>query len=252
MPPRKRAASKTAKKTPAKKAPPKPKLDLNSVVPKGVRTDEQKAYWSTRTKSGTSGIVEVHTGDVTQAIVDFILASPSIVGAVAWLTSGPMLEAMSLVGDVTILVQKEADLQGKTAQSRAQLAKYRAIGNGVLKNALPEPISQARCGPRLGPVRSVGAIHGRSSRHTPRMHNKFLVRGHYRGRTWVPEAVLTGSSNGSINAGYSLENILIVHDPDVAAFYLDYFARMAAISEPMNSVHRTVQPEWVQQPPAKK
>lgn len=82
--------------------------------------------------------------------------------------------------------------------------------------------------------------------HSPRMHHKFFVAGHRQGRRWVAQRVWTGSFNASHNAASSIENAVVIDDPTIAAAYLDEFARVYAISEPLSWTSRNPRPELTQ------
>jgi phosphatidylserine/phosphatidylglycerophosphate/cardiolipin synthase-like enzyme len=76
------------------------------------------------------------------------------------------------------------------------------------------------------------------------MHHKFLVRGTHSAEGLVPSAVWTGSFNFSNNAGNSFENAVEIHEVNVAQQYLNEFARVAALSEPLNWSHDWVSPQY--------
>lgn len=134
---RKKAAPRKAasrRRTPRASGPAKPLADLNTAVPRGLRSAASKEMWAQRSITGTSqcNVVTAHTGDVTAALLAFIAGSPSIVGCVAWLSSAQITEALGQVSDVTILVQKERDLRGETNLGRALVHRYSAMGDGVV------------------------------------------------------------------------------------------------------------------------
>jgi hypothetical protein len=204
-----------------------------------------------------SGAVTAHFGDLTGPLVEFIRGSGAIVGCVAWLTSAPILDALADVGDTAIVVQKEDFLRpdlGDTGTWKAGLrARYDRLTCGIDRFSMPLPLStMSICtDPAVGAIRCAGHHNTTSHQTNPRMHHKFLVRcvfdmgdGHYGPDNFVPEAVWTGSFNFSANAGQSFENAVEIHDPQIAAAYLQEFARVAAISEPLDWESDWAAPAW--------
>jgi phosphatidylserine/phosphatidylglycerophosphate/cardiolipin synthase-like enzyme len=168
---------------------------------------------------------------------------------VAWLTATPILEALSEV-ETAIVVQKEDFLrrdQGQTDSWRQTLRKsYGAITNGFARYQFPYPFGMMNYAgdPTVDPVSCVGNHNTDKRAAMPRMHHKFLVRGAQTDDGFVPSAVWTGSFNFSKNGGNSFENAVEIHDVDVAQQYLNEFARVAALSEPLNWSRDWVTPQY--------
>jgi len=59
-----------------------------------------------------------------------------------------------------------------------------------------------------------------------------------------PYAVWTGSFNFTKNAGFSLENAVIMRNPKIVNAYLLEWANVEAISEPLDWENDWVAPEW--------
>lgn len=225
--------------------------------PEGADTDLHVAYpqleegqWDDqRTRSITMGMITTHFGDLTDPVVDFIRGSEAVVGCVAWLTAAPILEALSEV-ETAIVVQKEDFLrpdQGQKDSWRQALRKsYGAITNGFARYQFPFPFGMMDYlgDSTVDPVSCVGNHNTDKRAAMPRMHHKFLVRGAQTDDRFVPSAVWTGSFNFSKNAGNSFENAVEIHDVDVAQQYLNEFARVAALSEPLNWSRDWVTPQY--------
>ena len=210
---------------------------------------EEGQWDKQRTRSRTTGPITTHFGDLTDPIIDFIRASDAVVGCVAWLTATPILEALSEV-ETAIVVQKEDFLrpdQGQTGSWRQTLRKrYGALTNGYARYRFPAPFGMMNYAgdPSVDPVSCVGNHNADKRAAMPRMHHKFLVRVAEADDGIVPSAVWTGSFNFSGNAGNSFENAVEIHDVDVAHQYLNEFARVAALSEPLNWSCDWVTPQY--------
>lgn len=78
--------------------------------------------------------VSVHFRDIEDHIIDYISKADAIVGCVAWMTSRPILKALSKKEDVKIIVQKEDFLRpdGKikpTAQNKELRKLYNSLNS---------------------------------------------------------------------------------------------------------------------------
>ncbi len=83
------------------------------------------------------------------------------------------------------------------------------------------------------PVQCVG--YGDAADYKPLAHSKFFLfcRHDEEKRCLVPYEVWTGSYNPTRNARNSIEDAVVIRDPDVArAYYLQY-SQVAALSEPL-------------------
>lgn len=154
--------------------------------------------------------VTTHFGDVTAAADAFIRDSQALVGAVAWVRSPRLLDALS-TKPVSLIVNKEFAIRRKGTKERAALDKLRRPAPGLEVTARV-----------LGDC-SHGAFTGL-------MHHKFLVRL-VRG---IPAAVWVGSFNFTSGAAGNFESAVEIHDPAVAVAFYDEFRRMWEIAEPLD------------------
>lgn len=204
-----------------------------------------------------SGPIVAHFGDVTGPAIGFIEESAVILGCVAWLTSFQILDALATVENVAIVVQKEdflrPDLGAKGGWKNDLRVRYERLSCDIYRQSLPAPLSSmSYCSdPAVPAVRCAGHHNSDKALAMPRMHHKFLVRCERRddGETLSPDnyrptAVWTGSFNFSYNAGQSFENAVEIHDETIAEAYLQEFARVAAISEPLDWTSTWAAPEW--------
>jgi hypothetical protein len=215
-----------------------------------VFEDESSFSWDDDQRSTAAGHVVAHFGDLTDRAIAFIEGSEAIVGCVAWLTEGRLLDALA-GRPVSLVVQKEdflrPDQEQSTAWQRILRDRYDKLHNEFARYTFPAPLGLASYAsdPTLEGVRCVGNHNSAKSAAMPRMHHKFLVRiAPSSAGSLNPSAVWTGSFNFSKNAGYSFENAVELHDPDIANAYLDEFARVMTLSEPLDWEQPWVYPEW--------
>ena len=212
--------------------------------------------WANAQRTANSGRVTAHFGDLTDRLIEFIDGSEAVVGCVAWLTHTPILEALGRI-PASLVVQKEdflrPDSGGSTVGWKARIqALYQQVGNGWSRYPFPAPLNGASFAgdTTLDGVRCVGNSNRERVPSAPRMHHKFLVRvdaapqaignsQHIKAR-----GVWTGSFNFSKNAGASFENAVEIVDDQIAGAYLQEFARVMTLSEPLNWTEDWVTPEW--------
>lgn len=208
---------------------------------------------------------EVVFRDLQPRLVAMIESYPVVVGCVAWLTSGAVLDALATRQAVSIIVQKEDFLRPDHDGDRAEWAlrlreRYILVGSGrepPTRYAMPDPLCRASvCSdPGIEPIRCVGNHNATGSPTHPRMHNKFLIFGRMRGETewnglhdveglFHPEAVWTGSFNPTETASNSFENAVIIRDERIAAAYALEYAQIAVLSEPLDWRTKWMAPEW--------
>lgn len=221
---------------------PRVQYDLNNISPsfKEASTFD----WAHRHRDAETkkpGPVTTHFGDLKPALLRFIEGSEAIVGCIAWITSSEMVDALAK-RPVALIVNKEPFLKpgGKASAARQRETLARLQG-GLRRRDFPEPLSrmyQTR-NDIIEAVRCVGHT-GARVQNAPLMHHKFAVRL----TNGKPTAVWTGSFNWTVNASSSIENAVEIHDPEVAAQYLAEFARVAALSEPLNYLSTSVKPQW--------
>lgn len=202
----------------------------------------------------SSGAVEVVFRDIESKVVAEICKADVVLGCVAWLTSLPILDALSRKWQVSIIVQKEDFLrpdsgQWQTQRQRAayaQIPKYHRMSNPRTWNysvATDDMDDAIRC----------AGVWAANKSTIPRMHNKFLVlcRCETPARPddlgpnpYTPYAVITGSFNMTNNATDSLENIVIIRDRRIAEAYAQEHGAIYGISEPLDWEKPYVVPEY--------
>ena len=209
--------------------------------------------------STTSGHVTVHFREHTKKCVEFIEKYDVIVGSVAWLTSIPILRALSEKW-VQIVLQKEDFLRPDSESMKDVRAAYalsssfgseRLYYGGILSQ-------MSICGDSLiERFRCVGNHNADKNPAFPRAHHKFLVGCTYRPDRKVPEplgtsypqyfqphAVWTGSFNLTANAERSFENVVVIEDETIAQAYYNEWNQLAALSEPLDWKSEWCHPQW--------
>lgn len=185
------------------------------------------------------GTCTAHFGELHGPILEFIAGSEVLVGCVAWITSAKILDALASK-QVSLVVQKESWWKKRDARGTTLARRYAALSNQLTADQLPPPLAVKKSRGKLvmdtgalAPISCVG--HGSSSNHSPLMHHKFVVRCTVGpDGALIPLAVWTGSFNFSANANDSFENAVEIHDQAVAEAYLNEFALVASLAEPMN------------------
>lgn len=192
-----------------------------------------------RPTSTPHGVATAHFGALHDPVLRFIAQSDAIVGCVAWITSGKILDA--LAGKrVALVVQKESWWKKGDARGSSLARRYANLSCGLPASAFPDPLGsktfRGKPVPNDSPIAPIACVgYGNSSQFQPLMHHKFIVRCTLDpDGALVPQAVWTGSFNFSANANDSFENAVEIHDPTIAAAYLSEFALVASLSEPMN------------------
>ena len=228
--------------------PGKPVIDFNQLQP-GFDTC---GPFPTTYRSGN---ITCYTAHLAEELSAHIAAADAVVGCMAWLTSRVVLKALSEVQmGCQIVVQKE-DFIRPGIVSRGELqnmySRVRSPGDGY---DLPPPGCDLNtCGDaseQVDPIRCLGEVHYDDRKAHPRMHHKFFVfcrRGKqdYRNRIpLIPFAVWTGSFNATENATRSMENAVVIDDTKVAVFYANEWARLYAMSEPLDWKERFMNPEF--------
>lgn len=239
--------------------------DLNAL---GLATDtaEVQPLEDPSTHSA-DGSVEVVFRNIEQRLIEEIRASKIVMGCVAWLTSGPILDALAEMQGVSVVVQKEDFLRpdlgapGGEKWRRWLREKYDRLPEGPHRYEYSGTIlsNMSTSGdPTLECVRCLGNHNADRRAAMPRAHHKFLVFGDYAegkveqlpggsesfaaGRV-VPRKVWTGSYNFSKNAGRSLENaVLLTDDACVNAYYAEW-GQLVGLSEPLDWTSEYAQPD---------
>jgi hypothetical protein len=239
--------------------------DLNAL---GLATDtaEVQPLVDPSTRS-VDGSVEVVFRNIEQRLIEEIKATELVVGCVAWLTSGPILDALAEIQGVSIVVQKEDFLRpdvgapGRESWKRWLREKYDRLPEGPHRyeyegtalssmNMLGDPTMEC--------VRCLGNHNTDRRAAMPRAHHKFLVFCDYtggkveqlpgggrslQGGRVVPRKVWTGSYNLSKNAGLSLENAVLLTDESCVRGYYAEWGQLAGLSEPLDWTSKYVQPD---------
>ena len=213
------------------------------------------------------GKTTVYFRDVESHLIKHIGEADYIVGCVAWLTSFPILNALSKKVGVSIIVQKEDFLRPDLDSSNRWKSDLRRA-----YDALPMSLNRQDHGfgstvlynmsvaytPEIQPVRCIGNNNSAKSSAFPRAHHKFIVlckdglqlseRGardqSSEWNSFNPYEVWTGSFNFTKNAGQSLENAVVMQDPKIVNAYFHEYAQIAAVSEPLDWERDWVAPEW--------
>jgi len=196
-----------------------------------------------------------------QALIGALQSRDVLVyGCVAWLTDFDILNALA-GKSLGIVVQKEEFLRpDKVLKSRRLWTetlrrKYDAtvFGGGYYPCQFPVFPFESRLTDitrvgqyqqdTMGAVRCIGYHRRTGDLGVPLMHHKFLVFA--RLHTVVadkhdrlePFGVWTGSFNMSTNASNSLENVVVIDDPAIAAAYSKEWANLYLNSEPLDWTH---------------
>lgn len=206
-----------------------------------------------------NGEVSVYFRELEEQLIRHIREAQMVVGCVAWLTSEPVLRALSEVKrGVAIVVQKEDFLRpdlGSSDNWRNELRQRYDTLQAVWKyhqwRGLMNDLSWKE--PEIASVRCVGNCDRNRAPAFPRMHNKFLVFCNVTVNETIedcdsgevePYAVWTGSFNLTKNATASLENAIVVRDSRIVEAYFKEWQQIEAIAEPLNWTSVWIEPEW--------
>lgn len=240
--------------------------DLNKA---SVVNQEQRHYERNKTRASSDGRTQVLFDNLEEHAVNFIQRYNLILGCVAWLTNRQILAALAEKHGVAIVVQKEDFLRPDDYSYRVNDWKlqlrdmYSALSPVPWRFAIQSLARRLNYGRELEiePVRCVGNYNRDKKPAFPRMHHKFMIGCEMTGGTisepddygWVhevepvkvtPRAVWTGSFNFTENATRSLENAVIMHDPEIVSAYLDEYSHVLALSEPVDWEVDWVTPEY--------
>lgn len=215
--------------------------------------DRNFADNSTTSDSG----VTVYFRDLEEKLLLHIKESNAVFGAVAWLTSYSILDALAELDNVSIVVQKEDFLRpdvGASSDFKSTLhTKYKALKCNLTRYSFSNILSSVSVSsdPSIDPVRCVGNHNSERKPAFPRMHNKFLIFSRVEEstenleiETITPYAVWTGSFNLTKNATMSLENALFITDKKIVNAYFEEYGQIAAMSEELDWISEWVAPEW--------
>jgi hypothetical protein len=226
-------------------------FNLNSFEPE---TDQRgKFVKHNKNNSVITPDIDVYFRNLPERLCEQIENAHLVVGCVAWLTHPEILAALATV-EAAIVVQKEdflrPDLGVKSGWKQNLRASYDALrcrrsrwefGNMISSLSTCDDIS-------IGAVRCVGNLNRERSPAFPRMHNKFLVfcriEDQENCEAVTPYAAWTGSFNLTNNAANSLENALLVRQPEVVQAYFAEFGQIMALSEQLDWESEWAAPEW--------
>jgi phosphatidylserine/phosphatidylglycerophosphate/cardiolipin synthase-like enzyme len=204
-----------------------------------------------------NGKVRVYFDDLERRLVSLIEAAEVVLGCVAWLTSEPILIALARKKAVALVVQKEDFLRPDLGDSGNWRARLQGLYSGLrceltrydFDNVVGMLSTGGDC--TLPPVRCAGIYSRDRAAAAPRMHHKFLIFADIlrNQRPWghdrvKPHTVWTGSYNLTRNATFSLENAVVLVDPEIVAAYYEEWGHIEALSEPLNWEEEWVSPEW--------
>ena len=180
-----------------------------------------------------------------------------IFGSVAWLTSKPILKALSECKNVQIIVQKEDFLRpdfGVKNNSNWKKELQLLYGNlkfSLLRYDCISPICNLSIlgDPRVDAIRCVGNHNSDKESAFPRAHHKFLVFCiPDTDKKYLPISLWTGSFNLTYNATQSFENVIILTDKsggnEILNAYLEEHHQIFALSEPLNWEATWTTPEF--------
>lgn len=233
-----------------------PTLNLNELlIPDADGNDQKLNDFSVQSDN-----LSIYFRNLEDNLVNHIKSADIILGAVAWLTSYPVLDALAQDNkDVVFVIQKEDFL-------RPDMGQFKGFKNilkekyGKLKNNLTRydfidtilPNMSFSSDPSIDPVSCVGNINNAKVAAFPRMHNKFLIFAKRNNdseltndeKTIIPYAVWTGSYNITKNASMSFENALYITDLKIVNAFYKEFAQIIALSESLNWFKDWVEPQW--------
>lgn len=207
---------------------------------------------STSTDSG----IKVYFRDLEDKLILHIKECDAAFGAIAWLTSFPILDALASLKNVSIVVQKEdflrPDMDARYGFKKALRRKYKALRCNLTRYSFRNILSSISIAsdPSLDPIRCVGNHNSEKHPAFPRMHNKFIVFAKVDEsstndfETITPYAVWTGSFNFTKSATLSLENALFITDTKIVNAYFEEYGQIAAMSEELDWTSEWVAPEW--------
>jgi hypothetical protein len=238
----------------------------NNLLNEAMRTDAGNGMlhdWSTDLGSCSFSHIEVIFRNQEKKLIGIIneYKNHAVFGCVAWLTSVPILNALSGCKHVQIIVQKEDFLRpdvgvnNRNKWKNELQALYRRVKCGFARYEFKEPIRNLSvcCDPSVEAIRCVGNYNSDKSPAFPRMHHKFLVfcKITERGNDIIdykPVAVWTGSFNLTHNATMSFENNLYLVDQSGENYILNGYLyehhQIFALSEQLNWTSEWVEPEF--------
>lgn len=201
--------------------------------------------------SGQNG-TEVYFQNLETKLIERIREYPVVVGCMAWLTNDAILTELANRDAVSVIIQKEDFLRpdsGNWSTKHLRLAYSKLRGFDDYQAMAGYNYCSA---PDREAVRCVG-ICAERSKTPPRMHHKFLVFCNYEPHpdlegygngAYSPQAVWTGSFNATHNGTRSLENAVLLRDPEVARGFYNEWLHVLGLSEELDWTSPYVSPEY--------
>lgn len=197
------------------------------------------------------------TGNLESALADWIREADFVFGCFAWLTNRMVLDALAdLKHGCQVVVQKEDFLRpdsGWTSQSNVELReRYERLRCGVSQYHLPSIAARLSTNwfHDTGPIRCAGVSPADKKMTWPRMHHKLAVACKYEihgeepTHRFFPYSVWTGSFNPTANGSRSRENAVVVDSESAGWFYIEEWAKVYAMSEPLDWAYQWCAPEY--------
>jgi len=244
---------------------PQPNNDLNLIGYNPDSEEEEKTgIWdvAVHLENEMFDSVRVFLRDIEFDLIKIInrYKDGAIFGCVAWLTSVPILEALSKCRYVQIIVQKEDFLRPDYGSKSGWELKLNHLYSQVKCHAarweLDKPISELSflSNPTVDGIRCVGNYNHEKKPAFPRSHHKFLVfcevehgATEKRSFKYTPTALWTGSYNMTANAKKSLENVLFLEKKSGSELFNSYLKEhhnIFCMSEPLDWTTIWVSPEY--------
>lgn len=193
-----------------------------------------------------------HFRQLPEKVAHLIRQYDYVFGCVAWLMHPLILDALATCKGTSIIVQKEDFLRPDSSPGRSLHEQYARV-RGMFRIGMPGlagSLSYASSEPAEG-IRCVGNHNRDRKAAHPRSHHKFLVfcrvlkdKGSHYEPDLVPDLVWTGSFNFTINGGRSFENAVLLDDPESCNAFLNEWAQVFALSEPLDWTSDWCEPEY--------
>lgn len=222
----------------------------------------RRPHYESKTHCDVKSVTTV-TGNLEKAISAWLKDADFAFCCFAWLTNFLVLDALARLNrGCQVVVQKEDFLRpdsNHTGRSHQILrAKYASLRCGFARRMLPSIAGDLSVGSddTAEAVRCAGIANTDRRKAAPRMHHKFAVAckcdiikevgpwGEYEQVRFIPYSVWTGSFNPTCNGTRSRENAVIVESESAAKHYVDEWAKVFAISEPLDWSKEWSAPEW--------
>ena len=215
--------------------------------------------------NANNGNISVYFRDLKSNLISEIEKHDTIFGCIAWLTDFDILKALQ-GKKVYICVQKEDFLRPDSNEIELnpnswkiqlqelyeKLFVYEADGSWFLFKGYNFIDHLSIASFIQSGIRCVGNYNNEKKPANPRMHNKFMIfadelknKEYTESEKFIfPKKVWTGSFNFTNNAGYSLENAVLIDNKEIAEAYYKEFALIYSISEPLNWESEWIYPEY--------